>query len=95
MQDALFLDLPHARLEYQFLPAAAPGRPVLVLLHEALGSLAHWKDFPAVLATVSGCASTWSSRYVRRRRRSMTMWTAFSLMTGSPRPSRPNSRRNG
>jgi pimeloyl-ACP methyl ester carboxylesterase len=56
MQDALFLDLPHARLEYQFLPAAAPGRPVLVLLHEALGSLAHWKDFPAVLAAASGCA---------------------------------------
>lgn len=51
-----WLDLPHARLEYQQIPARAAGLPTLVLLHEALGGVAHWKDFPRQLAEHSGCA---------------------------------------
>jgi pimeloyl-ACP methyl ester carboxylesterase len=34
--------------------AGDPGRPTLVLLHEGLGCVALWKDFPARLAAVSG-----------------------------------------
>lgn len=56
MHDAQFLQLPHARLEYLQIPAAdASQRPTLVMLHEALGSVAHWKDFPQRLAAFTGC----------------------------------------
>ncbi len=34
---------------------AAAARPVLIFLHEALGSVAMWKDVPAQLAVASGC----------------------------------------
>jgi pimeloyl-ACP methyl ester carboxylesterase len=47
------------RLEFEWF-APEPGHlvrdaPVLVLLHEGLGSLAMWKDFPALVAQASGC----------------------------------------
>ena len=44
----------HARWLRQPLPLA-DRRPVLVFLHEALGSIAMWKDVPEVLATACGC----------------------------------------
>lgn len=56
MHDAEFLQLPHARLEYLQIPGREAQRPTLVLLHEALGSVAHWKDFPRQLAERTGCA---------------------------------------
>lgn len=34
---------------------AARGRPVLVFLHEALGSITLWRDFPEALAAGGGC----------------------------------------
>lgn len=36
------------------IPAAAPGRPPLILLHEGLGSVSTWKAFPYRLAAVTG-----------------------------------------
>lgn len=56
MHDVEWLELPHARLEYLQVPAREAGLPTLVLLHEALGGVAHWKDFPRQLAEHSGCA---------------------------------------
>ena len=35
----------------------------LVFLHEGLGSVSHWKDFPAQAAAVTGCPVTVYSRY--------------------------------
>ena len=35
----------------------------LVFLHEGLGSVSHWKDFPARVAQVTGCPATVYSRY--------------------------------
>ena len=35
----------------------------LVFLHEGLGSVSHWKDFPARVAQVTGCPVTVYSRY--------------------------------
>ena len=43
------------RLEYRDFPAAVEGLPTLLLLHEGLGCVAMWRDFPAKLATVTGC----------------------------------------
>ena len=56
------------RLEYIHLlpktpdPAAA-GRPALVFLHEGLGSLALWKNFPADVVAATGCPALVYSRY--------------------------------
>lgn len=37
--------------------------PELVFLHEGLGSVSHWKDFPARVASATGCPVTVYSRY--------------------------------
>jgi pimeloyl-ACP methyl ester carboxylesterase len=37
--------------------------PELVFLHEGLGSVSHWKDFPARVAEATGCPATVYSRY--------------------------------
>ena len=34
-----------------------------MFLHEGLGSISHWKDFPARVADASGCPITIYSRY--------------------------------
>ena len=45
------------------IPGAATGTPELVFLHEGLGSVSHWKDFPARVAQATGCPVTVYSRY--------------------------------
>ena len=51
-----------ARMEYQWLGARdAPG-PVVVFLHEGVGSLALWKGFPALLCQRLGCRGLVYSR---------------------------------
>ena len=42
-------------LEYQLIAAQRTDRPPLVFLHEALGSVALWRDFPAQVAQATGC----------------------------------------
>jgi len=46
-------------------PAAdgAPAKPVMVMLHEGLGSVALWKEFPQRLAEATGCSVLAYSRY--------------------------------
>ena len=39
------------------------GRPTLVFLHEGLGSLAMWRDFPGRVAHATGCNALVYSRY--------------------------------
>lgn len=51
------------RLETLWIEAAQAGRPTLVMLHEGLGSVALWKDFPAQLADATGCGVLVYSRY--------------------------------
>ena len=41
-------------IEYQWIGAAAADAPLLVFLHEGLGSRAMWKDFPAQLCAAGG-----------------------------------------
>src|SRR5664279_99045 len=50
-------------LEYQLIPAHQINRPTLVLLHEGLGSVSMWRDFPARLAAATGCRTLVYSRY--------------------------------
>jgi pimeloyl-ACP methyl ester carboxylesterase len=49
-----FLTIIGGRIEYEsFVPEGAAG-PDIVMLHEGLGSVAMWKDFPARLAGTTG-----------------------------------------
>ncbi len=51
------------RLEVERIGAGAVGHPSLVLLHEGLGSVAMWRDFPGRLAHATGCDVVAYSRY--------------------------------
>jgi pimeloyl-ACP methyl ester carboxylesterase len=50
-------------LEVHRSPGVNPQVPELVFLHEGLGSVSHWKDFPARVAATTGCPVTVYSRY--------------------------------
>jgi pimeloyl-ACP methyl ester carboxylesterase len=50
------------RLETLTCPAA-DGRPTIVMLHEGLGSVSLWRDFPARLAAATQCGVLAYSRY--------------------------------
>jgi len=51
------------RLEAFQIAARVPGRQTIVMLHEGLGSVAHWKDFPERVAAETGAAVLVYSRY--------------------------------
>jgi pimeloyl-ACP methyl ester carboxylesterase len=50
------------RLEYQWLEAATDDAPLLVFLHEGLGSLSMWRDFPQKLCAALACRGLVYSR---------------------------------
>jgi pimeloyl-ACP methyl ester carboxylesterase len=51
------------RIEHAFVgEASSATAPLLVFLHEGLGSLAMWKDFPARLCAAAGCRGLVFSR---------------------------------
>lgn len=54
-----FIEAGGHTLEYETIP----GDPVIVFLHEGLGSVAMWKDFPRRLAERTGCGALLYSRY--------------------------------
>jgi pimeloyl-ACP methyl ester carboxylesterase len=61
-----FLQAGGHRLEYRFLrPEGAldAGHAALVFLHEGLGSVALWKDFPAQVVSATGAPALVYSRY--------------------------------
>ncbi|MSQ20506.1 MAG: alpha/beta hydrolase [Betaproteobacteria bacterium] len=58
-----FLQIDGHRLEYQLFPAKRADLPTLVLLHQGLGSLELWRDFPSQVADQTGCAALVYSRY--------------------------------
>jgi len=51
------------RLEFVWSGQQETGRPVIVMLHEGLGSVALWKKFPQQLAARTGCRVLVYSRY--------------------------------
>ena len=42
------------QLEYQWVGSSQPGVPLVVFLHEGLGSVAMWRDFPTTVCAASG-----------------------------------------
>lgn len=58
-----FLTAGGHRLEYQWIAPQRAHAPALVFLHQGLGSVAMWRDFPAKLAARTGCGVLVYSRY--------------------------------
>lgn len=57
IQDAeAYLSLGPTRLEYRWFGQPKAGQPALVMLHEGLGCIGMWRDFPERLAQASGLA---------------------------------------
>lgn len=59
-----FIEIAGCRLEYVRLPSAHPreGAPAIVFLHEGLGSVTMWRDFPQRVADATGCEAVVYSR---------------------------------
>jgi pimeloyl-ACP methyl ester carboxylesterase len=60
---ALTLGVRGHSIEVQRIGGGNPRTPELVFLHEGLGSISLWKDFPARVAANTGCSVTVYSRY--------------------------------
>jgi pimeloyl-ACP methyl ester carboxylesterase len=56
------LEVDGARLEYRWIAPADAGRPALVFLHEGLGCVELWRDFPRQVASATGCGALVYSR---------------------------------
>jgi pimeloyl-ACP methyl ester carboxylesterase len=50
------------RLEYRWIGPRSADAPTIVLLHEGLGCLGMWRDFPDRLASATGCGALVYSR---------------------------------
>jgi pimeloyl-ACP methyl ester carboxylesterase len=61
--ESFFVVVSGRKLEVQRIPGPARGARTLVFLHEGLGSVAMWRDFPAIAAAAAGCAAVVYSRY--------------------------------
>lgn len=55
VQDSGFLSIGAQSLEYRFIGPRPDAAPTLVLLHEGLGCIGLWGDFPDRLAQATGC----------------------------------------
>jgi pimeloyl-ACP methyl ester carboxylesterase len=55
LDDSGFLSLGSQRLEYRMIGPRPDAAPTLVLLHEGLGCVGLWGDFPDKLAAATGC----------------------------------------
>lgn len=55
LEDSGFLTIGDQRLEYRMLGPRPDAAPTLVLLHEGLGCVGMWADFPERLQQATGC----------------------------------------
>ncbi len=63
MEDGIrILELLGRRLEVRWIGPPPEDAPTIVFLHEALGSVSTWRDFPDRLAAASGCGALVYSR---------------------------------
>lgn len=58
-----FVTVQGRKLEYRRIAPARPNTPTLVFLHEGLGSVSLWRDFPDRAARATGCGVVVYSRY--------------------------------
>ncbi len=53
--ESQFIDLDGIQIEFCRIGERDNSKPIIVMLHEGLGCVALWKDFPEQLAAVTGC----------------------------------------
>jgi pimeloyl-ACP methyl ester carboxylesterase len=58
-----FLTVAGRSTEYEWIDAAEADKPTLVFLHEGLGSIPQWRDFPLQVVKSTGCRALLYSRY--------------------------------
>ncbi len=73
-----FVGIAGGQIELRRIPGPRPDAPVIVFLHEALGSVSHWRDFPAQLCARTASAGVVYSRFGHGQ--------SSPLATGIPRP---------
>ncbi len=62
MSDLSFVEAGGARLEARVIPGASDDAPTLVFLHEGLGSIGMWRDFPERVVAATGMGALVYSR---------------------------------
>lgn len=62
-KDNFYVSVQGRRLEVQRIPGRSRRASELVFLHEGLGSVSNWRDFPGRVADATGSAVTVYSRY--------------------------------
>src|SRR5918992_551779 len=50
-------------LSYEWIEGDGRGKPTLVFLHEGLGSIRQWRDFPVKVVAATGCRALVYDRY--------------------------------
>jgi pimeloyl-ACP methyl ester carboxylesterase len=50
-------------LSYEWIESDGRGRPTLIFLHEGLGSIRQWRDFPKQVVEATGCRALIYDRY--------------------------------
>src|SRR3954451_5166720 len=50
-------------IAYEWIEGDARAKPTLIFLHEGLGSIRQWRDFPAKVAAAAGCRALLYDRY--------------------------------
>jgi pimeloyl-ACP methyl ester carboxylesterase len=58
-----FVSVQGRKLEYRRIASERPDTPTLVFLHEGLGSVSLWRDFPDRVAQATGCGAVMYSRF--------------------------------
>jgi pimeloyl-ACP methyl ester carboxylesterase len=75
-----FVTVAGHRIEYERIRAASAHRPTLVFLHEGLGSIAMWQDFPGRVAHATNCDAVVYSRYGYGNSDPLAEWRAVGYM---------------
>lgn len=63
MERRLTISVAGTQLEVLHLIGRSPTRPTIIFLHEGLGSVSLWRDFPQQIVAATGCSALIYSRY--------------------------------
>jgi pimeloyl-ACP methyl ester carboxylesterase len=89
LEDRGMLDLGPENLEYRMVGPRPDAAPTLVLLHEGLGCVGMWGDFPDKLAAATGCGVFVYSRAGYGRSSPVNLPRPISYMHAEARDSLP------
>ena len=89
LAEAGFLDIDGHRIEYRFVGPQPDKAPTLVLLHEGLGCVGLWNDFPEKLAAATGAGAFVYSRAGYGKSSPVSLPRPLSYMHDEARQSLP------